>query len=82
MGWVAFRKGQFERAVEFLEKAVVESPDEPTLLEHLADACAKAGRRPRAEAVLKRAVQVLTENPDAADRPLQRAELEKKLKAL
>jgi tetratricopeptide (TPR) repeat protein len=82
MGWVAFRKGQFERAVEFLEKAVAESPDEPTLLEHLADACAKAGRRPRAEAVLKRAVQVLTENPEAADRPLQRAELEKKLKAL
>ncbi|MDX2013100.1 MAG: tetratricopeptide repeat protein [Myxococcaceae bacterium] len=82
MGWVAFRRGQFDRAVELLEKATAESPDEPTLLEHLADACARAGRKPRAEAVLKRAIQVLTENPEAADRPLQRAELEKKLKAL
>jgi tetratricopeptide (TPR) repeat protein len=82
MGWVAFRKGQFERSVELLEKAVAESPDEPTLLEHLAEACLRAGRRPRAEAVLKRAVQILTDNPDAADRPLQRAELERKLKGL
>lgn len=82
MGWVAFRKGQYERSVELLEKAVAESPEEPTLLEHLAEACLRAGRKPRAEAVLKRAVQILTDNPDAADRPLQRAELERKLKGL
>jgi tetratricopeptide (TPR) repeat protein len=81
-GWVAFRRGQFDRAVDLLERAVSESPDEPTLLEHLAEACVRAGRKPRAEAVLKRAVLLLSENPDAADRPAQRAELEKKLKAL
>lgn len=81
-GWVAYRKGQFDRAVDLLERAVAESPDEPTLLEHLAEACVRAGRKPRADAVLKRAVQLLTTSPDAADRPSQRADLEKKLKAL
>lgn len=82
MGWIAFRKGQLERAVDLLERAVAESPDEPTLLEHLAEATTRLGKRARAEAVLKRAVQILTENPEAADRPLQRAELERKLKSL
>ncbi|MBL8917427.1 MAG: tetratricopeptide repeat protein [Myxococcaceae bacterium] len=82
MGWVAFRKGQFDRAVELLERAVAESPDEPTLLEHLAEACARSNRKARAEAALKRAVQLLVENPDAADRPSQRAELEKRLRGL
>jgi tetratricopeptide (TPR) repeat protein len=82
MGWVAFRKGQFDRAVDLLEKAVAEAPEEPTLLEHLAEACTKAGKKPRAEAALRRAIRVLNENPEASDRPLQRAELEKKLRAL
>ncbi len=82
MGWVAFRKGQYERAVEYLEKATADAPDEPTLLEHLAEACARAGRRARARAALERAVEILTENPDAADRPQQRVDLEKRLKAL
>ncbi|MBM4781623.1 MAG: tetratricopeptide repeat protein [Archangiaceae bacterium] len=82
MGWVAFHKGQFDRAVDFLERAVAESPDEPTLLEHLAEACVKGGRKPRAESALKRAVQLLVDNPESADRPLQKAELEKKLRAL
>ncbi|MDP1914708.1 MAG: tetratricopeptide repeat protein, partial [Myxococcales bacterium] len=81
-GWVAYRRGQFDRAVDLLERAVAESPDEPTLLEHLAEACAKAGRKQRAEAVLKHAVQLLTASPEAADRPSQRTDLEKKLKSL
>lgn len=82
MGWVAYRRGQFDRAVDLLERAVAESPDEPTLLEHLAEACVKANRRPRAEAVLKRAAQLLAENPDSADRPGQRNEIERRLRAL
>ncbi len=81
-GWVAFRRGQYDRAVDLLERAIAESPDEPTLLEHLAEACVRGGRKARAEAVLKRAIQLLGDNPEAADRPLQKAELEKKLKAL
>ena len=81
-GWVAYRRGQFDRSVDLMERAVAESPDEPTLLEHLAEACVKAGRKQRAEAVLRHAVQLLTTSPDAADRPSQRTDLEKKLKSV
>jgi tetratricopeptide (TPR) repeat protein len=81
-GWVAYRRSQFERAVDLLERAVAESPDEPTLLEHLAEACLKAGKKQRAEAVLKHAVEVLMNSPEAADRQAQRIELEKKLKTV
>ena len=81
-GWVAFRRGQFDRSVDLLERAVAESPDEPTLLEHLAEACVKAGRKQRAEAVLKHAVELLISSPEAADRPFQRSDLEKKLRGV
>jgi hypothetical protein len=42
----------------------------------------KAGRKQRAEAVLKHAVELLISNPEAADRPFQRSDLEKKLRGV
>lgn len=82
MGWVLFRKGDTAGALDFLERAVAASPDEPTLLEHLGEAAAKAGRRARAQGVFRRALELLKANPEAAERPLQRADLERKLKLL
>lgn len=38
LGWVYFKKGLFEKAVEFLEEATRLVPDDPTILEHLGDA--------------------------------------------
>lgn len=59
LGWVHFRLGDFDKAVEALESAALrmaDSPD-PVVLEHLGDAYAKQGRGDKAreqyEAALK-----------------------------
>ena len=44
LGWVYYQKGDYPRAVEQLERAVEITVDDPTIIEHLADAYEKAGR--------------------------------------
>lgn len=82
MGWVLHKKGDTAGALDYLERAVSGSPDEPTLLEHLGEASMKAGKKARALDAFRRAVQLLKDNPDSAERPTQRADLERKLKML
>jgi Flp pilus assembly protein TadD len=48
LGWVYYQKGDYPRAVEQLERAVELTVDDPTIMEHLADAYEKAGRPDRA----------------------------------
>lgn len=82
LGWLYFHKKDFARAVELLGRAVEESPDQVTLLEHLAEAQRAAGQLDVAKASLQRALELIKEQPDLADRKGQRAELERKLKML
>jgi Flp pilus assembly protein TadD len=82
MGWVFFRKGELERAGEYLARAAEAAPDEATISEHLGDAEAALGRRARAAEAWARALELVAADPEAADRPGQRAELERKLKLL
>jgi tetratricopeptide (TPR) repeat protein len=82
MGWVLHKKGETAGALDFLERAVASAPDEPTLLEHLGEASLKGGRKARALEVFRRAVELLKDNPESAERPTQRADLERKLKLL
>lgn len=82
MGWVLHKKGDTAGALDFLERAVASAPDEPTLLEHLGEASLKGGRKARALEVFRRAVELLKDNPESAERPTQRADLERKLKLL
>jgi Tfp pilus assembly protein PilF len=48
LGWVYYQKGEYPKAVEQLERAVEITVDDPTIIEHLADAYEKAGRAERA----------------------------------
>ncbi len=82
MGWVLYKRGEFDKAVDYLERAVAEAPDEATLLEHLGDAAAKTSKRAKAAEAFKHALQLVLESPDSVDRRSQRADLERKLKAL
>nr|WP_286202652.1 tetratricopeptide repeat protein [Comamonas sp. JC664] len=82
LGWVYFRRGDYARAVEALERASALSPDEPVILEHLGDAYQRAARVDEAAAAWRRALEVLTLDPESAEPPEQRAALERKLKAL
>ncbi|WP_426753038.1 tetratricopeptide repeat protein [Myxococcus sp. Y35] len=82
LGWVYFRRGEYARAVEALEQASTLAPDEPVILEHLGDAYQRASRVDDAAAAWRRALEVLTLDPESAEPPGQRAALERKLKAL
>ena len=48
LGWVYFKRGDLRLAVETLEHAESLSPNEPVIIEHLADALIVSQRRPDA----------------------------------
>jgi tetratricopeptide (TPR) repeat protein len=48
LGWVYYQRGDYPKAVEQLERAVELTADDPTIIEHLADAYDKAGKTDRA----------------------------------
>lgn len=63
LGWVLFRKGEFERAARELERAVELVPHDPVINDHLGDAYWKVGRRAEARFQWSRAL-VLDPEPD------------------
>jgi tetratricopeptide (TPR) repeat protein len=82
LGWIHFQRGDYPRAVEALERAATLEPEEPVILEHLGDAYQRLARAGDAAGAWRRALEVLTLHPEAADPPDQRALLERKLKLL
>ncbi len=82
LGWIQFKRGRHEEAADTLERAVDASPDEVTLLEHLGEASLKVNRKARAQECFTRALQLLAESPDDAERPMQKSDLERRLKLL
>lgn len=48
LGWLHYKKGDYEKAVTLLEKAVKIIPDDPILLEHLGDALYKTSNHKKA----------------------------------
>lgn len=81
LGWVYFQKGDFARAVTTLEKADALSGPEPTILEHLGDAYRQAQRPADAAGAYRRALKSFDAGEEA-ERPSQRAAIEKKLREL
>jgi tetratricopeptide (TPR) repeat protein len=44
LGWVYFKRGDYPRAIEYLERAAELAGEDPTVVEHLGDAYHKTGR--------------------------------------
>jgi tetratricopeptide (TPR) repeat protein len=63
LGWVYFRKGQYDKALEELKRAVELSPEDPTINEHLGDVYFKKKDYGRALKIYKRALSI--ENADS-----------------
>ena len=82
LGWVLFKKGELEKASDALERAVDSGPEDATMFEHLGDVSVRSGKKTRAQETYTRAIELLQSSPDDAERPNQRAELERKLKLL
>lgn len=75
MGWVLYKKGEHQKALGFLEKAVELEEQDAVVLEHLGDVYLKLERK---EDARKAYQEALTKNP----LPAQKARLNKKLEAL
>ena len=62
LGWVYFKKGEFDKAVKKLEEANRLAPNDPTIMEHLADALEKVGEKKRAGEIYRQILQVAKED--------------------
>ncbi len=83
LGWVYFKKGDLERAVKMLERAVALVGPEATILEHLGDTYRAAHRSGDAAAAYRRALEVSASDKGDADvTPATRAAVERKLRDL
>ena len=58
LGWVYFRLGRFEEAVERLEQAVSPRAEDPVINDHLGDAYWRTGRRREARVQWRRALSL------------------------
>jgi tetratricopeptide (TPR) repeat protein len=67
LGWVHYRKGNWGRAVELLEKALVLEPEEAVIADHLGDAYLRVDRPADAARAWRRALQLL----ERADGPIE-----------
>lgn len=84
LGWIHYRRGEFRRAIELLERADALAGPEPTILEHLGDAYRAAARPAEAATAYRRALGNLGPESDVSPqaRAHGRAALERKLREL
>ncbi|WP_439814095.1 tetratricopeptide repeat protein [Zavarzinia sp. CC-PAN008] len=72
LGWVLFKQGKYEDAVERLERAVTLEPQDPVINDHLGDALWQVGRRMEARFQWNHALNLSPE-------PEQESDLKRKL---
>jgi tetratricopeptide (TPR) repeat protein len=75
LGWVFFKQGRHEEALEQLLKALERVPDDPVILEHVGDAYRTLGRNPKALEFYRRSLGKRT-------KPEEREALEIKIRDL
>ena len=57
LGWVYFKRGQYTRALKWLNKAVQLVPDDPTILEHIGDVYLQMKSREKALTFYRRSLK-------------------------
>lgn len=72
LGWVLYRLGDFEGALQHLEWAVRLVPTDPTVFDHLGDLYLELGQLERARSAYGRALELDPEDPDAVRSKLER----------
>ena len=73
LGWVYYKKGEFEKALEYLQKAIGIVPDDPIMLEHLGDVYLKLDDKTNALRFYKKSL---------GHKEKDKEELEKKIREL
>jgi tetratricopeptide (TPR) repeat protein len=80
LGWALFRLGQYPQAVAELEKAAADKTPDPTVFEHLGDACHKARRNDRALQAWRRAIELFRKDKDETKAKAVEAKVARRLR--
>lgn len=67
LGWVYYKKGQFDKALKYLKKAVELVPDDPIMLEHMGDAYIKLNDKPNALKYYQKSLNVKEEDKETLE---------------
>ncbi len=67
LGWLLYKKGRYQQALEFLQRADRTTPGEPVIIMHVGDALMKLGQRDQAITHYRRALQSDPEPRDRAE---------------
>ncbi|MDX8412231.1 MAG: tetratricopeptide repeat protein [Mariprofundaceae bacterium] len=70
LGWVLYRQGKFEQALEIQRRAVAVIADDPIMHEHLGDMLWRSGRPDQARQAWQQAIDLEHETPDALRRKI------------
>lgn len=73
LGWVYYKKGEYAKALEYLNKAHELVPDDPTIMEHVGDAYLKLNDKVNALKYYQKAL---------SKKDQEKEELQKKIKQL
>jgi Tfp pilus assembly protein PilF len=71
LGWVYYKKGEFDKAIIYLKKAVELVPDDPIMLEHVGDAYLKLDDRENALKYYKKSLEVKEKDKGALEEKIR-----------
>ena len=71
LGWVYYKKGLYEKAVEMLERAVKLVPNDPIILEHLGDAYLKINDSKKALEYYNRSLKHQKKDKEKIEKKIQ-----------
>ncbi|MEJ5360218.1 MAG: tetratricopeptide repeat protein [Desulfobacterales bacterium] len=85
LGWVYYKKGEYEKALHTLKKASELVKDDPVILEHVGDAYLKLGDRPNALRYYQKSMEIRQKAPEKEadpDKQKEKEDLQMKIRRL
>lgn len=76
LGWVYYKKGQFDKALKYLKRAVELVPDDPIMLEHIGDAYLKLNDKPNALKYYKKSLNIKEKDKEGLEEKIRKLQHE------
>jgi tetratricopeptide (TPR) repeat protein len=71
LGWVYYKQGRYDEAIEQLNRAAALEPDDPAIMEHLGDVYVDKGEPSKALDYYQRGLLLINRAPDNPDEELK-----------
>ncbi|MBW2411882.1 MAG: tetratricopeptide repeat protein [Deltaproteobacteria bacterium] len=72
LGWVYYKKGQFDKAIKYLKRAVELVPNDPIMLEHMGDAYLKLNDKPNALKYYRKSLEIKDKDKEALQEKIRK----------